>query len=282
MTALVLLLTCGVLQAAPENLDLGVMTFNVRYGSAKDGDNAWEKRRDLLCETIQRSDPDILGVQECLDFQAEFIAESLPDYAWLGLGREKDGKGEMTAIFYKKEALVPIEYGNFWLSETPDIPGSKSWDTSLTRIATWIRFYHPATKTFFHHLNTHFDHRGREARAQSARVVAERLAPLGGDYPILVTGDFNAVGGSSQPWKNFKSAGFRDAWLEAEEREGPVTTWSGFTMPDLKSDRRIDWVLARGSVKILRCASLDFNENGRFPSDHLPVFCRVSISQNVK
>lgn len=260
------------------DVSLAIMSCNVRYGTAMDGPNAWPHRKDILVETIRRCDPDIMGTQECLEMQAEYIAQQLPDYRWFGIGRDKDGSGEMTAIFYKKTVLSPLESGNFWLSETPEIPGSVSWDSSLTRITTWVKFHHRATGRFFYYFNTHFDHRGEEARAQSAQLLINRFAALDAKTPIILTGDFNAAGGSSRPWSILTEGGMQDAWLAAEKREGPNTTWSGFKAPEPSSDNRIDWILTRGPVTVQYCETVTFSQDGRYPTDHYPVLARVTVT----
>lgn len=267
MTALV----CAAPEPAAKPLELTVMTFNLRYGLAQDGENAWPKRRELLLETIRQHDPDVIGVQECLLFQAEYIEEELRGYRWVGVGREESGGGEMAAIFYRQKELMPVSSGNFWLSETPEVPGSKSWDSSLPRICTWAKFYHPASKEWFHVYNNHFDHVGQQAREESAKLVAKRVRELPEDAKVIVTGDFNAIAEESAPFKTFIEQGLFDSWLSAPARKGPVTTWSAFKSPDYESKQRIDWILFRGPLTCLTAETVTYNQEGRYPSDHYPV-----------
>ncbi|NIA15413.1 MAG: endonuclease [Nitrospiraceae bacterium] len=271
------LAVCLVATAALADLPLDVMSFNIRYGTANDGENAWRHRRDTVIRTIRKYDPDVFGTQECLEFQAQYMAQNLPRYRWIGVGRDADGHGETTAVFYKAKDLIPIESGHFWLSETPGVPGSVSWDSSLTRMVTWVRFHHPKTGTFFHFFNTHFDHVGAEARANSATLVAERIGALGPDAAVILTGDFNARGEASAPWGNLVKGGLRDAWISAEKRVGPVGTFGGWKNPDPANDSRIDWILFRGPVTAQYCETVTYNEKGRYPSDHYPVFARLAI-----
>lgn len=255
------------------------MSFNVRYGAANDEENSWPHRRELLVETVKMSDPDVLGLQECLSFQAAYLQEALREYRYIGLGRDRDGDGEMTAIFYKTKSLLPLESGHLWLSEHPDVPGSVSWDSSLTRMATWIKFRHWESGTVFYAANTHFDHRGEAARLESAYLLRRVLPEHADGAPLLLTGDFNALGGSSGPWKAFHEGGFLDAWEVAAEREGPVATWSGFKAPRSDSDRRIDWILTHGAVRVSRCATITHSAGGRYPSDHFPVLAEVHLGE---
>src|SRR5262245_47041852 len=146
---------------------LRVMTFNIRYGTANDGENHWDKRKEFLIDTIKAFDPDLLGTQETLGFQRDYLAEKLPGYGVLGVGRD-DGKeqGEMMALYFKQARFMKTAEGHFWYSEKPDTPGSKGWDTSLPRMATWVwlqdRKNPSASQIMF--VNTHFDHRGPTAR----------------------------------------------------------------------------------------------------------------------
>ena len=272
-----MLVLCAVSGAALADLSLDVMSFNVRYGTARDGDNAWRHRRDIVVRTIEAYEPDVFGTQECLEFQAEYLAQALPHYRWIGIGRDADGHGETTAVFYKAKAFIPVASGHFWLSETPDVPGSVSWDSSLTRMVTWVRFHHPKSGTFFHFFNTHFDHRGAQARANSATLVAERIGAIDSAEAVILTGDFNSRGEASPPWKNLAKGGLGDAWLTATGRAGPVGTNGRWKAPASDNGSRIDWILYRGPVTARRCETVTYNEKGRYPSDHYPVFARLTI-----
>lgn len=264
---------------APEG-GLSVMSFNIRYGSANDGDNSWPHRQALVVEMLREYAPDLIGMQEIVDFQVDYLAEGLPEYDWLGVGRDADGTGEMTAIFYRKAAFDVQDSGHFWLSETPDVPGSMSWDTSLTRMASWLSLHHSASGLDLLVINTHFDHRGVEARHESAKVMVEMTAVLeAGHDAILVTGDFNTRGGSTAPWQVFDEAGYLDAWLEAPTTAGPETTWSAFQAPAPEADNRIDWVLFRGAANALFCETVTYNQDGRYPSDHYPVYATFALGE---
>lgn len=268
-----------LLSSPDTDLPLKVMAFNVRYGTADDGENSWQHRKDILVDTIDEYDPDVIGMQECLKFQADYIAEKLPRYQWLGIGRDKDGGGERVAVLYDVRKLVPINTGHFWLSETPDQPGSKSWDSSLPRITTWVKFYAHEQDRFFYFFNTHFDHRGEDARLQSAKLMTKRITGLAGDTPVVVTGDFNTAAERTEPWGLFTNAEFRDAWLAAEDQKGPAYTFGGWRPIREDVDRRIDWILTRGPVEVALGETVTYNEKGRFPSDHLPVYAELTIKK---
>lgn len=273
-----MVLALGLMSGAAATTDLTVMSYNILNGGAwKDGEHAWSNRKNMVVNAIKQCPPDILGVQECFDYQAEFLAASLPDYHWFGIGREADGGGEMTAVFYRKDLLSPVETGHFWLSDTPDVPGSRSWGTHCTRMVTWARFRNRETGTVSYFLNTHFDHGSEEARLGAARLLTERIEELPEGLPVIVAGDFNATGGHSTPWQKFVDSGFSDAWRVAAHRVGPAVTFCNFTPPPQGEQSRIDWILCRGDVKVALCETVTYQEDGHYPSDHLPVLAKVRL-----
>ena len=262
--------------------DLRVMSFNIRYGSANDGPNAWPARRELLIETIRKCKPDLLGTQETLGFQRDDLAKALPGYDLLAAGRD-DGheKGEMMAIYYRKERFAKLDGGHFWLSETPEIPGSKSWDSSLPRMVTWVKLRDnrkPDAKpiAFF---NTHFDHRGVKARAESARLIRSQIETIGKGCRVVLTGDFNTAE-ASDPYQVLFAPGDKakqeisltDTYRARHPQKGPNEgTFSNFK-PGPNNGARIDWIGARGDFQVID-ADIDRTEkDGRTPSDHFPVF----------
>ncbi|HDP36039.1 MAG TPA: endonuclease/exonuclease/phosphatase family protein [Candidatus Hydrogenedentes bacterium] len=274
----VIIVVCCCAEAS--EMTIKAMSFNVRYGTAMDGENAWMHRKDILVNAFREEAPDVCGLQECLAFQAEYIVEQLPEYRWTGIDRDVSGKGEMTAVLYRHKALFPVETGHFWLSETPDAPASVSWDSSLTRMATWLRFYHAEGNDFFYFYNTHLDHKGEQARQKGIAVICEHIDMLPKETPVILVGDFNAPAEQSRPYEIAMENGFSDAWLEAEERIGPPITWSAFKAPDPDQDKRIDWIIYRGPVRVSRCETVLYNEGGRYPSDHYPVAATLHIGKD--
>ncbi len=275
LLAILTLLAVALLNSAAYALDVTVMSFNIRYGTADDGADSWPHRREMVVETIREAAPDVVGLQECLDFQADYIVENLAGYAWFGLGREADGTGEMTAIVYRTDRLLPIATNHYWLSESPEIPGSKSWDSSLTRIVSRVAFFHVTEKKRFVFYNTHFDHRGKVARQESARLLVTYMKNE--SLPVVLTGDFNAQGGTSAPWQILMDGGFLDAWEAADVQKGPSNTWNGFKMPARGAERRIDWIVVSPGVTVSSCTTLDHHQEGRYPSDHFPVVAHLRL-----
>lgn len=252
-----------------------VMSFNIRYDNPGDGLDAWPNRRDRVAGLIRFHGADLAGLQEALRSQIDDLEARLPDYDWIGVGRT-DGadEGEFTPIFYRADRFSVQDQGNFWLSETPDVPGSKSWDAALERIATWAIFEDSASGIQFFALNTHFDHIGETARENSAALLVEMIDSLARDLPVVFTGDIN-TGPDSPPYKVI-TASFRDA-LHATEQEhyGPTSTWNGFEA--IQPDRRIDFVFVNDAFRVIKHGILSDTWDGRFPSDHLPVLAEVVV-----
>ena len=249
---------------------LRVMTFNVRFPNSEDGENMWENRRDLLADTIRRHDPDVFGTQEMYQSQGDFIVERLPRYEWLGVGRDGDHEGEHMGVFYKTDKLYPLESGNFWLSETPTVPASESWNVSLPRMVTWVRFRQADGEEFWFY-NTHFPHRAEDgsARFEASKVIAADIAArVPSNARVILIGDFNSAADSDV--HELLTKKMQDAWETARSKKGTETTssrWTGQT-----EGRRIDWILYRGSLRPLSAETINFQRRGRYPSDHYPVY----------
>ncbi|WP_437228488.1 endonuclease/exonuclease/phosphatase family protein [Planctomicrobium sp. SH661] len=278
VTMLVLHLTRSELLAAEPVETLKVMSFNIRFGSARDGENSWKHRKQLVVETIRKFDPDLLGTQETEMFQKDDLASELAGYTPFAAGRT-DGKqqGETMAVFYRTERFTKLDGGHFWLSETPEVPGSKSWDSSLPRMATWLKLQdnrHPE-KPVVWFFNTHFDHRGEVSRAEAARLLHDRVAALEMNSAVVITGDFN-TGEGSTPYKTlFAQHDGRTLLMDAyrvahPDRTSIEGTYNGFK-PENSSGERIDWI---GMTAPLQVESISINrvtQEGRLPSDHFPL-----------
>jgi len=259
--------------------DVRVMSFNIRFSTANDGINHWNLRKEFLVETIRKFDPDLLGTQETLADQRDYLAEQLSGYEYLGVGRD-DGQeqGEMMAIYWKGDRFEKLEGGHFWLSETPEVVASQSWDTSLPRMVTWVKLRDrraPEAKPILW-MNTHFDHRGQVARLESSKLIRRRLEAEAAECHLIVTGDFNA-GQDSPPYAAlFQPEGtgplrlidtYRAVHPERQSDEG---TFTGFRS-DATSGPRIDWIAVCDRWQVTD-AQIDRTEkDGRTPSDHFPV-----------
>ena len=244
------------------------MTLNVRQPDLDDGAQSWERRRSLLADTILAANPDLIGVQELFMLQAEYILARAPHYQWFGTGRFGDRRDKHTGIFYRASGLRLLSHGDFWLSETPEVPGSSSWEIIRPRQVTWGQFETPRGERF-HHFNTHFPYRRveQEARRQTAALLLRRMSSLS---PVVLTADFNSPAGGEiyQTLTRF----LRDAWIEAEFRSGPEGTLNGFGACD--DIRRIDWILYRGPWSAIETATIAAVREGLYASDHFPVVTR--------
>lgn len=269
-----------------------VMSFNIRYGTANDGLNHWDHRKEFVAETIRAFAPDLLGTQEMLGFQRDYLSDKLPEYENLGVGRVDGGTdGEMTALFYRTDRFEKLDGGHFWLSETPEKLGSISWDSSLPRMATWVKLSDRqavgSPAIFF--FNTHFDHKGVVARNESARLMREKVEEIAGDELVVITGDFNAGEGSVPYQALFGEQlaqmspvvdSYRSARPTMDKSEG---TFSGFkSQPN--AGARIDWIGVSRQWNVLS-ANIDYtSKNGSTPSDHFPVTVVItrdaSVSKN--
>ncbi|MGE0884598.1 MAG: endonuclease/exonuclease/phosphatase family protein [Blastocatellales bacterium] len=280
---LCLMISLPVGQTGKVSNDVRVMSFNIRYGTAKDGDNHWDKRKDFLIETIKAFNPDLLGTQETLGFQRDYLAEKLSGYEVLGVGRD-DGKeaGEMTALYFKRSRFEKLDGGHFWLSETPEVPGSKNWDAALTRMVSWVKLRdrrQPKAKPLIF-LNTHFDHRGEQARAESAKLIRRKVEEFSATYRVIVTGDFNA-GEDSAPYHALfapseappksKASPVRDAFRLANPgHSANEGTFSSFKAGAVTGPR-IDWIAVSREWQVVEAAIDRTQRDGRTPSDHFPV-----------
>ena len=176
---------------AEESEGLKVMSYNIRIGSANDGTNSWHLRYQATEKMLKDQSPDVFGVQEALEYQVRYIKE-MCGYESVGVGRE-DGKkeGEFMSIFWNKKKVSMVKWGTFWLSETPKKP-SMGWDAACFRTATWALMKDKKTGKKFYFVNTHLDHKGKEAQKNGLKLIVERIAEINPEgYPMVLTGDFN-------------------------------------------------------------------------------------------
>jgi endonuclease/exonuclease/phosphatase family metal-dependent hydrolase len=246
---------------------LRVMTFNVRLPMASDGPERWEARRDLFVKTIREQHPDVFGTQELYKEQGDYVVAKLPEYAWFGMGR-KGGEGdEHMGVFYRTDELRVLDSGNFWLSDTPDVPASISWGDLYPRLVTWARFQRKSDGRTFVMFDTHLPYREQDdaAREKGTALILKRIAKLPSDEPFVLTGDFNTTPDSKV--HAMLTRHLEDAWLVSPRRSGPDKTFHDFTG---NPDRRIDWILVRG-FKVEDVRTVTTHEGKLYPSDHFPV-----------
>ena len=254
---------------------LTVMSFNIRYGTAKDGANQWTARRTMLFDLIRSYDADIIGLQEALDFQIDEIIAAAPAYAVVGVGRDDGGtQGEYSAVLFRKNRFRVAEAGTFWFSDTPAVPGSTSWGNRITRICTWARFVDRDGRGFFLY-NVHLDHQSQPSRERSTALlrdrVQERSVPR---EPVVITGDFNV--GEDNPALATLIGPFLDTFRVVRPDEKEAGTFSGFKFGQTTGDK-IDYVLVQPGTEVLDAEIVRFSRDSQYPSDHFPVLARVRL-----
>lgn len=263
---------------AQADAQVRAMSFNIRYGTANDGDNAWPLRRDLVLRVIRDFEPTVLGLQEALRFQLDEIGAAFPEFGEVGAGRV-DGieAGEYSAILYDRRRLELLGSATFWLSDTPEVVGSMSWGNRITRIVTWARFRNRVNDMAFYVFNTHWDHESQPSRERSAELLMERIAARGVASRVLVMGDFNA-GEDNPAFRRLIAADtangaeavpLADTFRTLQQEATDVGTFNGFTGE--RTGDKIDAVLVSPGWKVLEAEIVRFNEDGRYPSDHFPV-----------
>lgn len=254
---------------------LTVMTYNIRFDNPGDGVNAWPNRVGKVAGLIQKYNPDLIGVQEALHHQLQDLIHVLPEYSMVGVGRD-DGKekGEYSAILYKNARFGLLNNNTFWLSETPEVPGSKSWDAAITRVATWARFYDKETKKEFFFLNTHFDHIGKTARAESAKLIKSKLNELSQQKPLIISGDFNCTAAEITYQEMVGDERLFDATVGK-----PSGTYCGFLVGAMECIP-IDYIFHSIGWVVERYLVIDDHDGKYYPSDHLPVLADLLLVQH--
>jgi endonuclease/exonuclease/phosphatase family metal-dependent hydrolase len=268
-----LLLSVALLLNAQE---INLITYNIRFNNPNDGINAWPNRSEMVAALLQFHEAEIFGMEEALTGQIKDIEKQLPKIKHIGVGRD-DGKeaGEFSPIFYDTTKFKLLDYGWFWLSETPDKPGY-GWDAHYNRICTWAKLKPSKGKTFLY-LNTHLDHQGDIARAESAKLILKKINELNNKhFPVILSGDFNLTP-ETAPIKYIKQYLRDSKEISQEPPYGPDGTFNNFEYTSKLPDR-IDYVFVNEKVTVLKYGVLTDSKDNRFPSDHLPVFVKLKLN----
>lgn len=254
-----------------------VMSYNIKYANEHDGENSWSKRKNHLTSQLKFYEPQVLGLQEAVHEQLLHFQENLPNYTYVGVGRE-DGKqkGEYTAIFYDSTRFDALENQTFWLSETPD-KVSVGWDAALPRICTYLKLKDKSNGKVFWVFNSHFDHMGDKARLESAKLILEKINEINKEnLPVIVMGDFNL----SPEARGIKllSEEMNDSKMICQEVSfGPEGTYNGYNFNEPVTNR-IDYIFtSKDNVGVIKYAVLSDSKDLKYPSDHLPVLVELEL-----
>jgi endonuclease/exonuclease/phosphatase family metal-dependent hydrolase len=261
-----------------------VMSYNIRLDTEADGVNQWKNRAGKVFDLIKKNNPDLLGVQEAMHNQMMDLKNNLPEYEFVGVGRD-DGreKGEYSAIFYKKNKFDVLEQKTFWLSETPEVPGSKSWDAAITRVVTCAILKDKATGKSFAYFNTHFDHIGKEARKNSAKLIKVYIAGFNNgasfsgkhkNLPIIASGDFNSEP-TDEPYQTMID-GKEVILFDSRPSNDLTGTFCGFEVNAMKC-KTIDYVFHSDHWKAKDYTVIQDHDERYYPSDHLPVMATFTF-----
>jgi len=255
-----------------------VLSFNIRYDFENDGANRWNNRADMVAHVIDQSLATVACLQEDKAHQIDDLKARLDRFEFIGRGRNAGGSGERCSILYDPRHWRLREGGDFWLSDTPDVEGSNTWGDKYPRKVTWALLDSRGASKSLLVLNTHFvDGNRPDLRVKSAHVVKSWLEAKVGDredVAVVITGDFNA-GAGEEPHQILTGAGLRDTFEEARPKDPSPGTFNGFR--GMQTNERIDWILTRGPTRVWQTAKLDYNEAGKYPSDHYPIIADLEI-----
>ncbi|MDA1190400.1 MAG: endonuclease/exonuclease/phosphatase family protein [Candidatus Poribacteria bacterium] len=256
---------------------MNVLTCNIRTSLAKDGENDWVHRKSFCAEVIRSYDPHLIGFQEVSVQQHADLRAAFPEFDRHALIDHAQDGNPTNAIYWARDRFECVSAGGFWLSETPHVTGSWSWESRCVRLANWVRLVDKKSGIEFRFINTHLDHVSQEAREEQARVVNEDAAAFPAEYPQLLTGDMNAPPDNAAI-KAFLDGGWTDTYVEKRGVINPCDTFHGF-LGDAYEYRsgKIDWVFSRGAVKIESADVLIDERDGRYPSDHHFVMATVNV-----
>ena len=282
MKEFLLVLILFPLQSFVSAFEIDALSFNIRFDTSKDGENAWPKRKEMVGQWVKSESPDVIGLQEALRHQIDDIKKIATAYSEYGVGRD-DGKsrGEHCTILYLKKrfSLDKSDCGTFWFSDTPEKVASKSWGNEIPRICTWARFIEKKTDKGFYVYNVHYDHRSQPSRLGASELIIQRISKRKrSNEPIILMGDFNASE-NNPAIKIFKDEPLNlvDTFRVVKPDEKMVKTFHGFRGGSF-SGGKIDHVFMLPKMgKVSSAEIVRFNKEKRYLSDHYPVRAKLSF-----
>lgn len=285
-SAILIIVTLWSCNRKPDDNELKVISLNIRYNNPEDSLNSWPRRIPVVMNFLNSEKPDLIGLQEVLNDQYQFLDSVMTEYGSVGVGRSDGVKeGEMNPLFFKKDRFDLIRTKTFWLSETPEVPGSEAWGANLPRIVTWVELSNKMTHEHFYFFNTHFAHDSDSARIMSARLLLAKVDSLAAGFPFIITGDLNMLHSSkgysilTDPYESVPL--LSDTYAVTEKRPmGPAYTFNGFT--EKPSPGRVDYIFVRNGMTVLEHRTFIKKERGIYISDHWPVMAIVSLKSSEK
>ncbi|MFT3682233.1 MAG: endonuclease/exonuclease/phosphatase family protein [Ferruginibacter sp.] len=274
---LLLMLLCKISFAQQE---IKVMSYNIRLDVASDGENRWDMRKEKVASLMNYYGADFIGGQEVQHHQLKYLLSQLPDYSYIGVGRD-DGKeaGEYSCVFYNKEKFELIKQATFWLSQTPDSV-SFGWNAACRRVCTYGLFKNKQTKQMLWVFNTHFDHLGDTARLESAKLIVEKIyRRTSGKYPVVIMGDFNSK--PSEAPAMYMTKYFQNARSISKEKPyGPADTWNSFEFGKIPTGC-IDYIfLSRNNRwEVKKFSTITDSYDMKYPSDHFPILATLELKK---
>jgi endonuclease/exonuclease/phosphatase family metal-dependent hydrolase len=270
-------------------MNLNVMSFNIRRGTAKDGKNHWTFRRHRVHELLNNYRPDILGLQEAMDFQIAAIRTMLPGYEKIGVGNLGGSKGLHNAIFYDAVRFFPSAEGTFWFSDTPDIPGSKGWGNIIPRICTWVRLIEKDSGQAFYFYNVHLDHLSPRSRKNSVVLLTQFIHERSSPDPFVLTGDFNTREKSTtiQYLKGKKPLRIKtkgnvsnpeplmDTFRVRYPNVRNIGTFHGFGRYFFRF--KLDYIFVPSSVRVQDAKIIQPQRKKYYASDHFPLLTHINL-----
>lgn len=263
-----------------QKVKINVLTYNIRFANPDDKPNTWEARKKNVFNQIRKANPDVFGLQEVLNEQVKDVEIAFPGFKRVGVGRD-DGKeaGEYSPLFYKADQFSLKGSGTFWLSQTPEVAGSRGWDAACNRVVTWVKLKHTESGKEIIVFCTHFDHMGVVARRKSAELLLVAVDSLSSQNQAVIVGDFNASP-DSEPYIQLTAKTnpnhFVDSQSICNSVEGPSYTYTGFKVGGIPGER-IDYIFLKGNAKVISMQVNNFNNGEYYPSDHLPVSATIEL-----
>lgn len=263
-----------------QKVKINVLTYNIRFANPDDKPNTWEARKENVFNQIRKANPDVFGLQEVLNEQVKDVEIAFPGFKRVGVGRD-DGKeaGEYSPLFYKADQFSLKGSGTFWLSQTPEVEGSRGWDAACNRVVTWVKLKHTESGKEFFVFCTHFDHMGVVARRKSAELLLRAVDSLSFQNQAVIVGDFNATP-DSEPYilltQKTNPHHFVDSQSICNSVVGPSYTYTGFKVGGIPGER-IDYIFLKGNAKVISMQVNNFNNGEYYPSDHLPVSATIEL-----